>query len=119
MRPDIANAQQHAHAPTKSGKEKSGLSFNVKRRLKFGWLNPLHRSSVRPRPSVHRVEDGVMRSLKVALFAGAAIAAAFTPANAADLGPIMQAPQMIAPVQVQEQMGGWYLRGDIGVGSQK
>ena len=34
-----------------------------------------------------------MRSLKVALFAGAAIAAAFTSANAADLGPIMQAPR--------------------------
>ena len=33
-----------------------------------------------------------MRSLKVALFAGAAIAAAFTSANAADLPPIM-APQ--------------------------
>jgi opacity protein-like surface antigen len=59
-----------------------------------------------------------MRSLKVALFAGAAIAAAFTSAQAADLPPIMQAPQMIAPAQVQE-MGGWYLRGDIGVGVQK
>ena len=59
-----------------------------------------------------------MRSLKVALFAGAAIAAAFTSAQAADLPPIMQAPQMLAP-QVQEQMGGWYLRGDIGVGAQK
>src|SRR4026208_1677595 len=60
-----------------------------------------------------------MRSLKVALFAGAAIAAAFTSASAADLGPIMQAPRMIAPAQVEEQMGGWYLRGDIGVGSQR
>ena len=60
-----------------------------------------------------------MRSLKTALFAGAAVAAAFTSAQAADLPPIMQAPQMIAPVQVQEQMGGWYLRGDIGVGSQR
>lgn len=60
-----------------------------------------------------------MRSLKVALFAGAAIAAAFSPAQAADLPPIMQAPQMIAPMQAQEQMGGWYLRGDIGVGQQK
>lgn len=59
-----------------------------------------------------------MRSLKVALFAGAAIAAAFSSAQAADLPPIMQAPQMMAPMQTQE-MGGWYLRGDIGVGSQK
>ena len=59
-----------------------------------------------------------MRSLKIALFAGAALAAALTSASAADLGPIMQAPQMIAPAQVQEQMGGWYLRGDIGVGAQ-
>ena len=59
-----------------------------------------------------------MRSLKVALFAGAAFAAAFTSANAADLGPIMQAPRTIAPVQVEELTGGWYLRGDIGVGVQ-
>lgn len=58
-----------------------------------------------------------MRSLKVALFAGAAIAAAFTSANAADLGPIMQAPQPIQQVAVAET-GGWYLRGDIGVGVQ-
>ena len=59
-----------------------------------------------------------MRSLKVALFAGAAIAAAFTSANAADLPPIM-APQPIQPVMVQEFTGGWYLRGDIGVGVQR
>jgi opacity protein-like surface antigen len=58
-----------------------------------------------------------MRNLKVVLFAGAALAAAFTSANAADLGPIMQ-PRQMAPVQVEE-MGGWYLRGDIGVGAQK
>src|SRR5256885_1842478 len=81
------------------------------------------RSIVRPCGRVRRptwlVEDGVMRSLKVALVAGAAIAAAFTSANAADLGPIMQAPRMIQPVQVEEQMGGWYLRGDIGVGAQR
>ena len=59
-----------------------------------------------------------MRSLKIALLAGAAIAAAFTSANAADLGPIMQAPRMIQPAQVEEMTGGWYLRGDIGVGAQ-
>ena len=58
-----------------------------------------------------------MRSLKVALVAGAAFAAAFTSAQAADLGPIMQ-PRAIAPVQVEEMTGGWYLRGDIGVGAQ-
>ena len=58
-----------------------------------------------------------MRSLKVALVAGATIAAAFTSAQAADLGPIMQ-PHPIAPVQVEEMTGGWYLRGDIGVGAQ-
>ena len=58
-----------------------------------------------------------MRSLKVALVAGAALAAAFTSAQAADLGPIMQ-PRPIAPVQVEEMAGGWYLRGDIGVGAQ-
>jgi opacity protein-like surface antigen len=59
-----------------------------------------------------------MRNLKVVLFAGAALAAAFTSANAADLGPIMQ-PRQMAPVQVEEMTGGWYLRGDIGGGAQK
>ena len=59
-----------------------------------------------------------MRSLKVALFAGAALAAAFTSAQAADLPPVMQA-RPIAPVVVEEFSGGWYLRGDIGVGAQK
>ncbi|MEJ0078423.1 MAG: outer membrane beta-barrel protein [Alphaproteobacteria bacterium] len=58
-----------------------------------------------------------MRSLKVALFAGAAIAAAFTSAQAADLGPIMQAPQPIQQVAIADT-GGWYLRGDIGIGVQ-
>ena len=59
-----------------------------------------------------------MRNLKVALFAGAALAAAFTSASAADLGPIMQ-PRQMAPVQVEEMTGGWYLRGDIGASSQQ
>jgi opacity protein-like surface antigen len=58
-----------------------------------------------------------MRSLKIALFAGATFAAAFTSANAADMPPVMQARPM-APVQVEEMTGGWYLRGDIGVGQQ-
>src|SRR5262245_7803812 len=99
------------HTPRKTRNEKSGLSFNVKRRLKIGWQHPLHRF-VWP-PSVGRpVEDGVMRSLKIAMFAGAAIAAAFTSASAADLPPVMQA-RPIAPVQVEEMTGGWYLRGDI------
>lgn len=56
-----------------------------------------------------------MRTLKVAMLAGAAIAAAVSAASAADLPPIM-APQMV-PVQAQD-FGGWYLRGDIGVGAQ-
>jgi opacity protein-like surface antigen len=58
-----------------------------------------------------------MRSLNVAILAGAAVAAAITSANAADLPPVMHA-QPIAPVQVAE-FGGWYLRGDIGIGAQK
>jgi opacity protein-like surface antigen len=57
-----------------------------------------------------------MRSLKVALFAGAAFAAAFNAASAADLPPIMQ-PRPMAPVHVEE-FSGWYLRGDVGVGVQ-
>ena len=59
-----------------------------------------------------------MRSLKIALVAGATVASALTSALAADLPPVMQAPPM-APVQVQEFTGGWYLRGDIGAGAQK
>jgi opacity protein-like surface antigen len=59
-----------------------------------------------------------MRSLKIALFAGATLASALTAANAADLPPVMQA-RPIAPVAVEEFTGGWYLRGDIGVGAQK
>lgn len=59
-----------------------------------------------------------MRSFKVSLIAGAVLAAAFTSAQAADLGPIMQAP-MAQPVAVAEMSSGWYLRGDIGVGSQQ
>ncbi len=58
-----------------------------------------------------------MRSMKVALFAGAALAVAVSAAGAADLPPIMQ-PRPMAPVQVEE-FGGWYLRGDIGVGMQQ
>ena len=46
-----------------------------------------------------------MRSLKIALFAGAALAAAFTSAQAADLPPVMQA-RPIAPVVVEEFTGG-------------
>jgi opacity protein-like surface antigen len=59
-----------------------------------------------------------MRSLNVAILAGATLAAAFTSAQAADLPPIIQ-QRPIAPVQVEEMTGGWYLRGDIGVGAQQ
>src|SRR3954469_4598346 len=59
-----------------------------------------------------------MRNLKLALFAGAAMAVSFTTAYAADLSPVIQARPM-APVQVEEMTGGWYLRGDIGGGAQK
>jgi hypothetical protein len=70
-----------------------------------------------------------MRSLSVALLAGATIASAFSSAQAADpadLPPIMgpqpigTAPmpviQQVAPVPAIQDFGGaWYLRGDIGV----
>src|SRR5947209_2841174 len=59
-----------------------------------------------------------MRSFKVTLIAGAALAAALTSAQAADLGPIMQPPPA-QPVQVEPMTNGWYLRGDIGVGAQQ
>jgi opacity protein-like surface antigen len=59
-----------------------------------------------------------MRSFKITLIAGAMFAAAFSSAQAADLGPIMQ-PAPVQPVQVEPASSGWYLRGDIGVGSQQ
>ncbi|HMK79923.1 MAG TPA: outer membrane beta-barrel protein [Xanthobacteraceae bacterium] len=59
-----------------------------------------------------------MRSFKITLIAGAMLAAAFTSAQAADLGPIMQATP-VQPVQVEPASSGWYLRGDIGVGLQQ
>src|SRR5258707_1410783 len=52
-----------------------------------------------------------MGSLKSFVFAGAALFASI-PAFAADL------PQMRSPVPPPEDFGGWYLRGDVGVGSQ-
>jgi hypothetical protein len=42
----VTNAQQNSarvHRAANSGNEKSGLSFNVKPRLKFGWQHPPHR----------------------------------------------------------------------------
>jgi opacity protein-like surface antigen len=55
------------------------------------------------------------------LLASAAIASAITSVQAADLPPIMAAPRpmVVAPAPVEEFAGGWYLRGDIGVGMQK
>ena len=56
-----------------------------------------------------------MGSLKSFVLAGAAVCASI-PAFGADLGPMMQRPQVMAPA---EDFGGWYLRGDVGVGSQR
>src|SRR5882724_6474221 len=53
-----------------------------------------------------------MGSWKSLVLAGAA-AFAGVPGFGADLGPLMQRPQVMAPA---EDFGGWYLRGDVGVG---
>ena len=55
-----------------------------------------------------------MGSLKSLVIAGAAVFAS-VPAFAADLAPYAPRPPIVAP---QEDFGGWYLRGDVGVGSQ-
>jgi opacity protein-like surface antigen len=58
-----------------------------------------------------------MGTLKSLLLAGAA-ACASLPALAADLAPpYMPRPAIMAPAA--EEFSGWYLRGDVGVGSQK
>lgn len=57
-----------------------------------------------------------MRSVKVVTIAATAMVVT-TAAMAADLPPIMPM-QVRAPV-VTEDFGGWYLRGDVGVGSQR
>src|SRR5205085_2543632 len=97
--------------------EISGLKFNVNRRLKISCEHPgiVLRAVVRRLTWCKRMR--VMRSLKVALFAGAAFAAATNAASAADLPPIMQ-PRPTAPVHVAE-FSGSYLRGDVGVGVQQ
>ncbi len=56
-----------------------------------------------------------MGNIKSFVLAGAAVFASI-PAFAADLAPLMQRGPMMAPVA--EEFGGWYLRGDVGVGSQ-
>jgi opacity protein-like surface antigen len=56
-----------------------------------------------------------MGSLKSFIIAGAAVFAS-VPAFAADLAPyVPRSPMVAAPA---EDFGGWYLRGDVGVGSQ-
>jgi opacity protein-like surface antigen len=55
-----------------------------------------------------------MGSFKSVMLAGAAVLVS-VPAFAADLAPMMQRPPMVAPA---EDFGGWYLRGDVGVGAQ-
>ncbi len=55
-----------------------------------------------------------MGSLKTLTLAGAAVFAGL-PALAADLPPLIQRAPVIAPA---EDFGGWYLRGDVGVGAQ-
>jgi opacity protein-like surface antigen len=61
-------------------------------------------------------KDEAMRSVKVVTLAATAMVIT-TAAMAADLPPIMPM-QVKAPV-VTEDFGGWYLRGDVGVGSQQ
>jgi opacity protein-like surface antigen len=57
-----------------------------------------------------------MRIVTVATIAAAALVTT-TAAMAADLPPIM--PMQVKAPMVTEDFGGWYLRGDVGVGSQK
>src|SRR3954452_1761764 len=61
-------------------------------------------------------KDEAMRSVKVVTIAATAMAIS-TAAMAADLPPIMPM-QVRAPVAT-EDFGGWYLRGDVGVGRQE
>src|SRR6266540_1925429 len=58
----------------------------------------------------------VMRSVKF-LLAAAAVVALLPSAQAADIPAIIQQRPVMAP-PVDDFAGGWYLRGDIGVGAQ-
>lgn len=57
-----------------------------------------------------------MGSLRVLALAGAAIVTTLPAARAADYPPMMQRAM---PMMVDDFAGGWYLRGDVGVGMQQ
>jgi len=57
-----------------------------------------------------------MGSLKSFVLAGAATLAMIPGAFAADLAPVAPPPMLPQAAPVEECCGGWYLRGDIGVG---
>jgi opacity protein-like surface antigen len=61
-------------------------------------------------------KDEAMRSVKIATIAATAMVLTGA-AYAADLPPIM--PMPVKAPMVTEEFGGWYLRGDVGVGSQR
>jgi opacity protein-like surface antigen len=61
-------------------------------------------------------KDEAMRSVKVVTIAATAMVIT-TAAIAADLPPIM--PMAVKAPMVTEDFGGWYLRGDVGVGRQE
>jgi opacity protein-like surface antigen len=65
--------------------------------------------------ALHGGKDEAMRSVKVVTIAATAMAIT-TAAIAADLPPIMP---MAVKAPIAEDFGGWYLRGDVGVGRQE
>src|SRR5262249_42940911 len=90
------------------GKVKSGLSI-----FSHGPLHPCCKGR-RPACSVGRKVEA-MGKVKSFVLAGAAMFVLTPGAFAADLPPV--APQMLPPPV--EEFGGWYLRGDVGVGNQR
>ena len=115
----MTRAQQSRSTLAKSVNEKSGLSFNVKRRLKFSWQLSRHRFCVGPsfgppgsRGWSHAQSQSCFvcrRRDRGGLHLGQA-------------RPIFRRSWQARPIAAgawsQEFTGGWYLRGDIGVGAQ-
>src|SRR5262245_34852571 len=101
--------------------EHSRLKGKVKSHLTILRHRPLHWYLVSgPSPVAPLLEKGrAMGNVKSLVLAGMAAFVIVPGAYAADLGPGPILPSVQAPALVEDFASGWYLRGDVGVGSQR